>query len=226
AVPPSTDSAAERHVLFRAVTTLLSEVARAQPCVVVLDDLHWADRPTIQLLRQVLTTVDLGAVLILGTYRETDLHAGHPLTDALATLHREQGVETMALRGLGDAEVVALFESIAGHELSGDGIALAHAVRAEASGNPFFVGEVFRHLAETGAIERRDGRWIAAADLGEVGLPASVRALVGGRVHRLGETAHQVLVTAAVAGHSFDLDIVATAAQLDEEDVLDAIDAA
>jgi len=225
-VPVSTDAATERHLLFGAVVTLLAEIGRRQLCVLVLDDLHWADRPTVQLLRHVLSTVDLGAVLVVATYRDTDLDADHPMTDALAGLHREPGVDVVTLHGLGDTEIVALLESIAGHELPDDGVALAHAVRAETDGNPFFVGEILRHLAETGAIIQQDGRWVANAELAEVGLPASIRAVVGQRVRRLGDTAHHVLTTAAVVGREFEVDVVAVVAQVDEDAVLDALDAA
>jgi class 3 adenylate cyclase/tetratricopeptide (TPR) repeat protein len=224
--PVSTDPSTERHLLFGAVVGLLGEIARDQLCVVVLDDLHWADRPSVQLLRQVVATIDLGAVLVVGTYRDTDLDAEHPMTDALAGLHRERGVDVVALHGLGDTEVVALLESVAGHEMLDDGIAVAHAVRAETDGNPFFVGEVLRHLAETGAIVQQDGRWVAATDLAEIGLPASVRAVVGQRVRRLGDVARQVLTAAAVIGRDFDVNTVAAVVGLEEDDVLDALDAA
>jgi class 3 adenylate cyclase len=225
--PVSTDAATERHLLFTAVADLLGEIAGSAPCVVVLDDLHWADRPTIQLLRHVIARVDLGAILVIATYRDTDLDAGHPMTEAIAALHRESGVDLLSLAGLGDVEVVALLESIAGHELPDAGVSLAHAVRAETDGNPFFVGEVLRHLAETGAIaQEADGRWVAATDLAGVGLPSSVRAVIGQRIRRLGEQAHQVLAVAAVVGREFDLDVLVAASQLGEDHVLDALDAA
>lgn len=225
-LPVATDPFTERHLLIGAVVSLLGEIAREQLCVVVLDDLHWADRPTAQLLRQVLATGDLGALLVIGTFRDTDLDAEHPMADALAAFHRDEVVEVLSLYGLGDLEVIALLESVAGHDLADDGVALARAVRAETDGNPFFVGEVLRHLVETGAVVQEDGRWVAAAELADAGLPASVRAVVGQRVRRLGEAVHQVLVTAAVMGREFDLDTVAVAGRLDEDVVLDALEAA
>ncbi len=225
-LPTSVDAATDRHLLFRAVTSVLGDIARDQLCVLVLDDLHWADQATIALLRHALSAVDLGAVLVVGTYRDTDLDATHPLTDALAALHREPGIDQITLRGLDDTDIVAFVASIAGHGLADDGVALAHAVRAETEGNPFFVGEVLRHLADTGAIVQHDGRWEATVDLAEVGLPASVRAVVGQRVRRLGPDAHQALVAASVIGREFDLDLVVAVATLDEDAVLDALDAA
>jgi tetratricopeptide (TPR) repeat protein len=103
---------------------------------------------------------------------------------------------------------------------------LAHALRAETNGNPFFVREVLLHLVELGAITRRDGEWVAAVNLADVGLPQSVREVVGSRVRRLGEHAHRILGAAAVIGRDFDLGVLANAVGLDDDTVLDALDAA
>jgi class 3 adenylate cyclase len=219
--PVVSQGATEQHLLFSAVASLLRDIAADRLCVVVLDDLHWADRPTVQLLRHVAGTVESGALLVLATYRDTDVAPDQPLADALAGMRREVGIERVALEGLDDVEVLALLEATAGHELEADAVALAHAVQAETGGNPFFVGEVLRHLSESGAITRRsDGRWTAAVDLVDVGLPESIREVVGHRARRLGDEAFQVLGTAAVAGREFGLDVVAAASGVDEDDVL------
>ena len=102
-------------------------------------------------------------------------------------MRREPGVERIAVCGLDDNGVVALLEGLAGHELDDTGITLAHAVRRETDGNPFFTAEVLRHLVETGAIRQEGGRWLAAVELPSMGLPESVREVVGQRVRRLGD---------------------------------------
>ena len=215
----SSDAESERYLLFGAVVDLLARVSALAPVVLVLDDLHWADRPTVQLLRHVV--VDRCAA---STVRDRDVPrrptsaTDHPLAEALAALHRESGVERLALRGLGDDELLTLLEATARHAMAEDGVALRDALSAETDGNPFFVGEMLRHLAETGAISRTtDGEWVAGADLRTSGLPVSIREVIGRRVARLGAPTRSALSLAAVIGRDFDADVLARVAELDED---------
>jgi len=226
AEPQSTDGEAERYLLFRAITGVLTDIAAAEPLVFVLDDLHWSDKPTVLLLRHLVATLDRAAVLIVGTYRDSDLTATHPLTEGLAALWREAAVERMAVGGLDDTGVVALLEGIAGHDMDADGIRLAHAVRRETDGNPFFTAEVLRHLAESGAIRQEGGRWVATVELSTIGLPTSVREVVGQRVRRLAPATQSILTIASVIGRDFDLGLLARLAERDEDEVLDALEEA
>ncbi len=226
AEPLSTDADAERYILFGAITAVLTEMGSVAPVIVVLDDLHWADKPTVLLLRHLVSTLGQAEVFVVGTYRDSDLTATQPLTEGLAVLRRESAVERIAVGGLDDNGVVALLEAIAGHEMDDDGIELAHAVRRETGGNPFFSAEVLRHLADTGAIRREAGRWVGAVELASVTLPASVREVVGERVQRLGDDIQQILTVASVMGREFDLALLARAADRNEDDVLDALEAA
>ena len=178
--PAALDAESERFALFECVVDLLERTAAEYPVLLVLDDLHWADRPTIQLLRHVVLADRPMALGILGTFRDSDITVDHPLSELLAALHRESGTIRLPLRGLGDDDVLQLLETIAGHEMDEQGVALRDALLAETAGNPFFVAEILRHLAETGAIyQRDDGRWVTDADLRTVGLPVSVREVVG-----------------------------------------------
>jgi tetratricopeptide (TPR) repeat protein len=123
--------------------------------------------------------------------------------------------------------VVELIAAAAGHELDDASVGLAHALRRETDGNPFFTGEVIRHLGETGGIVfGDDGRWTVADGLDEIGLPASVRDVVGRRVERLGDEALRVLCLAAVIGREFDVSVLATLADIAEDPLLDLLDAA
>ena len=168
---------------------LLARVSALAPIVLVLDDLQWADRPTVQLLRHVVSADAPLRLFVIGTFRDSDIDPDHPLAEALAALHRESGVERIALGGLGDDELLALLETRAGHALADEGVAATRRLLAETDGNPFFVGEMLRHLAETGAIaEDEHGRWVASADLRTSGLPVSIREVIGRRVARLGPT--------------------------------------
>ena len=108
-----------------------------------------------------------------------------------------------------------------------EGVALRDALLAETDGNPFFVGEMLRHLAETGAIyEDEQGRWVASPDLRTSGLPVSIREVIGRRVARLGAPTQVLLSLAAVIGRDFDADVLARVAELDEDTLIDLCDQA
>ena len=120
-----------------------------------------------------------------------------------------------------------LLEATAGHELEADGRLLRDLLLAETDGNPFFVTETLRHLAETGSIRRdADGRWEASADLQHVGLPMTVREVVRRRVAHLGPEVQRILGLASVVGREFDLDVVAAIAEIDDDAALEALELA
>ncbi|MFM7061622.1 MAG: ATP-binding protein [Actinomycetes bacterium] len=220
-------STADEFVVFAAVTDLLTRVATIAPVVVVLVDLHWADRGTLLLLRHVVGATAAERILILGTFRDTDVDPEGLLAGTLAALHREDGVSRITLEGLAESDLGDLLAVTAGHDLGADGDALARTLRAETNGNPFFVVEMLRHLVESGAIAQdAAGRWGATINLAAVGMPQSVREVVVARVRRLGEVAGQCLTAAAVCGRDFDLRTVAWVVDRPEDDVLDAFEAA
>jgi class 3 adenylate cyclase len=183
--PPAAGAGAadeERHLLFTAVVDLLSRAAARAPLVLLLDDLHWADQPSTQLLRHLLAAATTDRLLVVGTFRDSDVGRATSLAELLAALHREQGVDRIRLRGLGDDELLALLEMLAGHEMGAEGVALRNALLAEADGNPYFTTELLRHLVDTGAVARNsEGRWSAPSDLPATGLPVSIREVVGAR---------------------------------------------
>jgi class 3 adenylate cyclase/tetratricopeptide (TPR) repeat protein len=228
-LPPSkaTDADTERFLLFAAVVGLLSTMAGRQPGVLVLDDLQWADEGSLLLLRHLASADQAMRVLILGTYRDSELSQSHPLIDTLAALHRLSGVSQIQLTGLDDSGVVSFMEAAAGQSLGDAALGLAHAIYRETDGNPFFVSEVLRHLAETGAIFQDDtGRWAAKDSLEQMALPDSVHKVIGSRVGRLGKEASRVLSVASVIGRDFDLDLLALATGTGEDDLLDILEAA
>ena len=228
-LPPSkaTDSDTERFLLFAAVVGLLGTMSKEQPVVLVLDDLQWADKGSLLLLRHLAAAEQAMRVLILGTYRDSELSQSHPLTDTLAALHRQRGVSRIELAGLDDNGVVALLEAAAGQNLDAAGVGLAHAVFRETDGNPFFVTEMLRHLSESRAIYQDiTGRWVTKSATEQLVLPDSVRMVIGARVGRLGKNAGRVLSMASVIGRDFDLDLLARATNTSEDDLLDILDAA
>ena len=226
--PQSTDADTERYLLYGAAAGLLEATSTDTPVVLVLDDLHWADKPSLQLLRHLVARSATLRLLIVGTYRDAELSSTHPLETALAALHREPaGISTIEVKGLDDTGVVALMEAAAGHQLDDAGLGLAHQLYRETDGNPFFVAEVLRHLSESGAIfqDPTTGRWTAGEEE-QLALPHSVRSVIGTRVARLGEAAIKVLTAASVIGRDFDLDLLAETTDLAEDDLLDLLEEA
>ncbi len=228
-LPPSkaTDSDTERYLLFAAVVGLLVTASQHQLVIVVLDDLQWADKGSLLLLRHLTAAEQAMRVLVIGTYRDNELSQAHALRETLGVLRRQGGVSRIELGGLDDTGVTSMLQAAAGHSLDDAGVGLAHAVYRETDGNPFFVSEVLRHLSETGAIYRdATGRWVGEVSLEQMALPDSVREVIGGRVVRLGEDAERVLSIAAVIGRDFDLALLARTTKVPEDELLDVLDAA
>lgn len=225
--PTRTDPDTERYLLYGAVAGLLTAASTLQPTMLVLEDMQWSDRQSLRLLRHVVTTVESARLLVLGTFRDSELSPSNPLRDLLGDLQREPGVSRIELKGFDDTGVLAFMEAAAGQRLEEAATDLAHALRLETEGNPFFVGEVLRNLMETGAIYQDDrGRWTAAGEMSGVALPNSVREVISARVGRLGAQAGRVLSMAAVIGRDFDFDLLAAVTDLGQEEVLDVLDAA
>jgi class 3 adenylate cyclase len=225
--PRQSDPETERYALYAAIQGLLEVAAEQEPVLLVLDDLHWADAPTLSLLRHVAAADASAAVMVLATYRDTDLPREHSLVELLADLHRERGVQRLALDGLRPDDVEALLEATAGHELDEDGRELALKITNETEGNPFFARELLRHLTESGAITAdEDGRWQLTGELATLGLPQSVREVVGRRVARLGADGRAVLGAASVIGREFEIDVLLAVLDLPEAQVLDLLEQA
>ena len=217
--PQSSDPDTERYLLFGAVVRLLAHASAFRPIVLVIDDMQWVDRPSLQLLRQLVTSSEPMRLLLIGAYRGTELSTSHPLTDTLAQLRREPGVGRIELKGLDNVGVIDFMEAAAGQVLDEPGVRLAHLLQRETDGNPFFVAEVLRHLSETGAIyQDPDGRWSVSSNLVEQALPDSVREVISSRVSRLGDDARRVLSLAAVIGRDFDLELVSRVSERPELD--------
>lgn len=226
--PPllQSDPETERYRLFDAVNGWLAATSGHDPVLLVLDDLQWAAKPTLLLLRHVVRSPEPMRLLIVGTYRDTELHHDHPLVELLADLRRESGIERFSLSGFDQAAVAEFMAEAAGHEMDDTGLALARAIHAETEGNPFFVREILRHLRETGAIVQEDGRWVTSTAVEEVGIPEGVREVVGRRVSRLSGDANRVLRVAAVVGTEFELSVVKQAGDVDDEAIFSAVEEA
>ena len=177
-----TDDAGARHRLFDAVDSALAELAARAPLLLVIDDFHWADRGTLLLTSFLLRSSRRGPILILGTYRDTELGRRTPLTAALGELKRGGTLDRIDLRGLPLDDVATLARSILGTD------EIAARVHSRTDGNAFFVEEVLRELAESGPHV----------------VPESVRHAVGVRLSRMGDEANELIAAAAILGLEHD----------------------
>ena len=227
--PVASDPAAEEHRLFEAVTSWLVDAARDNGLVLILDDLHWASKPTLLLVLHALhAATEAGTrMLVVVAYRDTDIDRSHPLSRVIGDLRVLPGVVRAPVDNLTESEVIEFMEANAGQPMGDAGRSLGAAVHAETDGNPFFVAEVLRHLVETGALRRGDDdRWIVAADLASISIPEGVRDVVGRRLSRLSANANEVLTVAAVQGRDVDVDVLVAVGDAAEPEVLDALDEA
>lgn len=226
APPQPADPDTERYLLFEAVAGWLAAASPDRPVVLFLDDLHWATKPTMLMLKHIVRFTGPMALLVLGTYRDSDLSRSHPLTELLADLRRESGVERLALRGLSDAESLALMEAVTGHEMTGGNLALAQAVQSETDGNPFFMREILENMIESGALVQEGDRWTYQGDTTAFGIPESVREVIGRRLTRLSEEVERFLTFASVIGTKFDLAVLTSVAGVPQSAVVEALEQA
>jgi class 3 adenylate cyclase len=206
AAPTRADPDTERYALFDAVVAVLEVASTSAPVVLILDDLHWAAKPTLLLLRHLLRFGEHARVQVVGTYRSTDLDRSHPLAAMLADLHRDGTANRLQLSGLDEDDVTA-YVAEAGY----DDEELARALASVTGGNPFFLIEALRHVDESGGV------WDPTT------LPQGVRETVSRRLSRLPEETNKALAAAAVVGSRFALDLVE---QVVDEDLVDAFDEA
>src|ERR1700733_12573114 len=175
--PPADEPETERYRLFEAVVGLLTELSRSAPVLLVLDDLQWADRPTLLLLRHLARATSPARVLILGAYRSTE--RGDTFNSALTALLRDRLASQMEIRGLSELDTAEPVRLCVGETTSR---AFARALYEETEGNPFFVEEIVRHLVEAGV----HASSATASELQSFGLPEGVKQVIPWRLGRLG----------------------------------------
>jgi class 3 adenylate cyclase/tetratricopeptide (TPR) repeat protein len=221
--PPTVgDPESERFALFEAVVALLAGAAAAVPLFLILDDMHWADSASALLLRHILRNMSGSRLLVVSTYRDTDVIANSTIEQVFHDLRRDGLAERITVAGLDQTSTGALVSALAGRPASDDIIKTLH---AETDGNPFFIEELLTHLVEAGGAHTED-RWQLPNAISEVGVPEGVADLVRRRAARLTEPTQNVLAVAAILGREFDLDVLAPAANVKDDEAADALDEA
>ena len=222
--PSQLEPEQQRRILFNAVLQLFHRLSAQWPVVVLLDDLHWADEATVGLLQHLAADLSSMPVMILATYRDVESEVGKPFEKAMATLLRLEQTDRVTVRCLPQLAVAELLTAF------GNGNAppatVVEAIFQETEGNPFFVGEVFRHLSEEGQLFDAAGSWKTGLSVDALDVPESIRLVIGRRLARLSEATPILLTTAAVVGRQFDLRLVEALGKLDGDAFLDAIEEA
>ncbi len=218
---PPKDPEDERYRLMQAVTSFLKNAANLQPILLVLEDLHDSDKGTLDLLTHVSRNLAGARLLIIGTYRDVEVDRNHPLSAALAELRRLSSYGRILLRGLNADEVRRMLESIARQEVPWG---LAEAVHRQTEGNPLFVQEVVRYLAEQGLISREEGRWKSSRETPlEMVIPEGLRDVIGKRLSTLSQDCNRLLSIASVIGREFPLEVLRSVANISEDVFVNAL---
>jgi tetratricopeptide (TPR) repeat protein len=213
----------ERFRFFEAVTQVFARLAQPHGLLFYLDDLHWADSGTLWLLGHLIRNLHEGRVLIVASYRDTELDRAHPLAKSLVDWNRERLTTRIVLKRFGPEETRAQITALLDENISGE---FSAAVYRETEGNPFFVEEVMKALIEQGSVRRESGRW-KRCELADLVIPQSVKEAIGNRLNRVSSQCNEVLRAAAVLGKTFTIEeLMAAAEGQNENTLLDALDEA
>jgi tetratricopeptide (TPR) repeat protein len=206
-VPPAIELPPEqqRRFLFNAYREFVDRSCRITPVAAILEDLHWADEPTLLLFQHLAQTVASIPLLIVGTYRDVELDVTRPFAHTLETLLRQRLASRISLQRLPQPDVESMLRGLSGHPPPA---ALSRVIFAETEGNPFFVEEVFKHLAEDGKLFDASGTWRTDLRVDTLAVPEGVRLVLGRRLRRLSEVTRRVLTTAAIVGRTFSLSLL------------------
>ncbi len=218
-LPPSVaaDPDTERHRLHSAVADLLAGVGRRLPLVVVIEDGHWADTPTLLLLRHLARGTSEARVVLVTTYRDTEAEVPEALSAALVDLRRSEGMVRLRLGGLSTAEICEFVERALSGDPGPDLPEVAHVLSELTGGNAFLMTELWRSLLESEMVPASEGGAPLARAVAALGSPEDVREVVGQRLARLSSAATRLLEMAAVVGRVFDLPVLAQCGLTDRE---------
>jgi DNA-binding SARP family transcriptional activator len=214
---PALDHEGARFRLFDATASFLRSASRGEPLVIVLDDLHAADDPSLLLLVFLAQQLTEARVLVVGTYRDSDLGPERSLSAALSELARHTPAPIL-LTGLGEADVARFIGADHGERPLGE---LAAAIHRQTEGNPLFVSEILRLLAAEGRLDET-----TEGPDARLAIPPSVRAVIGRRLDHLSDACKRLLTIASVLGREFDVEALARADQQELDPLLDLLDEA
>jgi len=224
--PTVSDLETERFLAFQAAIGLLGEACRDRLVVLVLEDLHWSDTGSLALLHHLSVADHPSRLLVIGTFRSTDLVPDDPLVDVLASLWRERGVSRVDLEGLTLDEITDLCLAMTGGDQDVAAVAsLSSRVERETAGNALFACELLRQRSETEDGGGGRGPTTASAGSEPTTVPTRLHEVIVHRIRRLGAKAERTLALAAVIGEEFAPDVLGSVADVEVDLLLDVLEA-
>jgi tetratricopeptide (TPR) repeat protein len=220
--PMDLPPAQQRRYLFQSFSEALARSALIRPQLNVLEDLHWADESTLALLVHLANRIARLPVVIIGTYRDVTTESNPALIRTLEELIR-MGVRPQKLGGLSKDAVAQMLHGLSEREAPESLVSL---IFEESQGYPFFVEEVYRHLAEDGKVFDEAGQFRKDIKIDEIDIPDNVRLIISRRLERLDENERRALAAAAVIGRSFSFRLLTEVSQTDVDELFTVIEKA
>jgi len=222
APPDAAAAGADRYRLHSFFTSLLADLSSERPIIIVIEDLHWADEASLELFPHLARKLRGAALLLVGTYRSDELHRRHPLRPVLAELGRGRLAVNIPLRRLTEDEVADFLREAMRLDRAPTP-EFRRAIFETCEGNPLFIEEVLRALAERGDVEYREGSWRRTKEVADIVIPDTLRDAILERFTTLPEETQNVLRYAAVIGQDFDFDLLLRVTGSEDADLVGAL---
>ena len=193
----SSDVGSEQFLLFSKISNVLAQYASQRTLILVIDDLHWADKSSLLLLSHICRRLSQQAMLVIGTYRDIEITRKHPLFESLGDIGRQANLRRIALKGLSEQDVSGFIENTVSQALTPE---ILKSLYEKTEGNPLFVSEVARILQQ--------------ADFNQAGgqmsieIPEGIQEAIGRRLNQLSPQCNELLPLAAVIGRKFGLPVL------------------
>jgi predicted ATPase/predicted Ser/Thr protein kinase len=219
------NKASSQERLKRELVALLQEIATRQPLLLFIDDLHWADASTVDLLAYMATQFEEMRILVVVTYRPSELLLGkHPFQQIKLDLQSRGVCRELPLDFLSRAEIERYLELLfPKHHFPAGFVQMIH---TKTEGNPLFMTDLVRYLRDHQVMTEVDGSWELAQALPDIEreLPESVRSMVERKIAQIGEEDRKLLAAMSVQGYEFDSAVIARALGVDPAEVEDRLD--
>jgi len=211
----------ERNRLFEAVSQFVTNISKEAPLLVVLDDLQWTDQSSLLLLHYLARGVQKEPMLLLGTYRHTDIDEKHPLSPVLTELNRERLLQPIRLRRMSLNDTSEMVKQI----LEQDDVPkdFCESLYEKTGGNPFFVEETIKSLQEEEVIYREENKW-KIKDTSRIEFPETVKRVIKTRIGRLDEPSQHILTMASFLGKDFSFEALRGVMGFEEDKLLESIE--
>ena len=211
----------ERDRLFEAVSQFVTNISKEAPLLVVLDDLQWTDQSSLLLLHYLARGAEREPLVLLGTYRDTEIDQRHPLSPVLTELNRERLLQSVPLKRMSFDEISEMIKQI----LEQDDVPkeFCRLVYEKTRGNPFFVEEVIKSLKEEEVIYREENKW-KIKEVSKIEFPETVKNVLKARISRLDEECQNALTMASFVGNDFTLDALCGVTGVEEDKLLETME--